>query len=269
MKDFLKEILKHLFIYGLFIKNNIMSQMEYRANFFTGIAMEIGFLFVKILYPIIIYMSGTKIKGFTPDEFLIFVGTFVIMTGFYAGLLMMNFFAFRYLIIEGTLDIMITRPISLQFISTLKHTDLGIFLTDVIAGIAMIVIGISRTGIPISFFKILIYAVFIGSGLMITYSLFLIPEILNFWFFSAGIAETISSFWDFNIVPMIIYDKIIQQIGIFIFPILVITNFPVLFMLDKLSPFYLFWGIFVSVLLMILCRTFWKFAIKNYTSASS
>ena len=255
MKNILKEIQKHFIIYCLFIRNNVMSQMEYRTNFFTGIAMEIGFLFVKILYPVVIYQSRAKISGFTPDEFLIFVGTYVIITGFYAGLFMRNFIFFKFLIREGIMDMMITRPVSLQFFSTLKQSNIGIFLMDV--------------GISISFFKILGYVIFIGTGSIITYSIFLIPAIFNFWFINAGIVETVNSFWDFNIVPMIIYDKFIQRIGIFILPIFVITNFPTLFILNKLSPIYFAWGLLVSIIFLILSRIFWNIAVKNYTSASS
>jgi ABC-2 type transport system permease protein len=266
----LKELKKHFIIYCLFVKNNVMSQMEYRANFFTGIAMELGYLVVKILYPVVIYRSGTNINGFTPDELLVFIGTFVMITGFYAGLFMMNFFNFRSLIREGILDMLITRPISLQFSSTLKRSEIGLFLADVIAGIVMVIIGVSRLGIDVSIFRILGYALFIGSGAIIAYSIFLIPEILNFWFVNAAaIAETADSCWDFNLVPMVVYDKYIQRIGIFVLPLFVITNFPSLFMLNKLSAVYIVWGLAAPVIFLLLSRLFWKIAIKNYSSASS
>jgi ABC-2 type transport system permease protein len=270
MKNIFRELKKHLFIYMIFMKNNVMSQMEYRANFFTGIAMELGYLVVKILYPVVIYQSGTKINGFTPDELLIFVGTFVIITGFYAGLFMMNFFFFGNLIRDGLLDILITRPVSLQFISTLKRSDIGNFLIDFTAGTIMVIIGISKAGISISALKLAGYALFIGAGAIVAYSLFLIPEILNFWFINASaIAETADSFWDFNLVPMVIYDKFIQRIGVFVLPLFVITNFPALFILGKLSPVYFLWGLLVPALFLLITRLLWNNAIKNYSSASS
>jgi ABC-2 type transport system permease protein len=244
--------------------------MEYRANFITGIAMELGYLVVKILYPVVIYQSGTKINGFTPDELLIFVGTFVIMTGFYAGLFASNFYSFGGLIRDGQLDMMITKPVSLQFFSTLKRSESGIFFIDLIAGIIMVIIGVSRAGIPVSLLKLGGYAVFIGAGAIVSYSLFLLPEILNFWFINASaIAETADSFWDFNLVPMVIYNKFIQSIGVFALPLFVITNFPSLFLLGKLSPVYFLWGLLVPVLFLIITRLLWNNAIKNYSSASS
>ena len=42
MRAVLKEIRKHFKIYAMLVRMNIMSQMEYRANFVTGMMMEIG-----------------------------------------------------------------------------------------------------------------------------------------------------------------------------------------------------------------------------------
>src|SRR5271169_4866624 len=84
-----REIIKHLRIYGMLVRMNVMSQMEYRANFITGMLMELGYLVVKILYVLVAFRAGRRIAGFSPDEILVFVGKFVLVTGFYAGVFMM------------------------------------------------------------------------------------------------------------------------------------------------------------------------------------
>ena len=48
MRDLLREIKKHVLIYGLFLKNSLMVQMEYRFSFIGNLAMETGYLFVKL-----------------------------------------------------------------------------------------------------------------------------------------------------------------------------------------------------------------------------
>ena len=45
----MKEIRKHLILWWLLIRNSLMSQLEYRVNFFTGIAMELGYFLAKIV----------------------------------------------------------------------------------------------------------------------------------------------------------------------------------------------------------------------------
>jgi len=78
----IREIIKHLRIYAMLVRMNVMSQMEYRANFVTGMLMELGYLVVKILYVLVAFRAGRRIAGFSPDEVLVFVGTFVLVTGF-------------------------------------------------------------------------------------------------------------------------------------------------------------------------------------------
>lgn len=43
---------------------------------------------------------------------------------------MMNFFALRDQIGSGNLDLLITKPVSLQFIMTLRRSDAGILAVD-------------------------------------------------------------------------------------------------------------------------------------------
>ncbi len=270
MKPIYREIEKHLFIYFLFVKNCLASQMEYRINFITGIAMECGYLIVKIMYVVVIYRSGKTIHGLSPDAMLLFIGTFVIVTGFYAGLFMMNFFQMREQIRSGNLDLLITKPVSLQFMLTLRRSDMGIMVIDLTAGIIMVAIGWSRLHIPFNIINALGFTGFLMGGAAVGYAIFLLPQILSFWLINTGaIAEFTDSFWDFNNVPMSVYNQIIQRVGVFIFPIFVVTNFPALFVLGRMNVIYIIWGMAAPVLLLTITRLAWNVAIKNYSSASS
>src|SRR5512139_1641786 len=131
MRAIIREIRKHLVIYGLFVKNSLMAQMEYRFNFIGNLSMEAGYLLVKLSYVIVVYRSGAKINGLSPDEILLFIGTFVTLTGVYAGMFMINNFGLRGKIKDGDLDLLLTKPVSLQFMATLRSADLTIFSVDV------------------------------------------------------------------------------------------------------------------------------------------
>ncbi len=270
MRNYLKIIKKHIIVYWFFLKNNILAQMEYRVNFFTGIAMELGYLCVKLLYVFVIFRSGSKINGFSPNELLVFIGTFIILTGFHAGLFMINFINLRTLVREGILDFYIIKPVSLQFMATLRRSDFGLFLIDVSIGIVLVVIGLSRLHLSLTLIDIIGYASFLASGVVIGYALFLLPQILTFWFINtSAIGETFNSFWDINNVPMSVYNKIIQNIGIYIIPIFIITNFPTIFILGRMNLIYFIWGVSAPVIAIAITRILWKAAVKNYSSASS
>ena len=270
MAEIAREIKKHLFIYVIFVKNSLISQMEYRFNFIGNFCMESGYLLVKLSYVVVVYRSGVSINGLSADEILLFIGTFITMTGVYAGLFMINNFNLREKIKDGDLDLFLTKPISLQFIATLRQSDLVLFNVDVIAGLIAVGIAWNRLHIPVSLVTVGGYAAFFLVSAAVSYCLFLMPQVLSFWFTDiSAIREITDSFWDFNCMPMDIYNRWIQQIGIFILPIFAITNFPPMFLLHKMPAGYMVWAFFLPLILFALVRLAWNQGLKNYSSASS
>jgi ABC-2 type transport system permease protein len=231
--------------------------------------MEIGYLITKILYIVVAYRAGRSIAGFSPDEVLVFVGTFVMITGFYAGVFMMNMFQLSGLINDGSFDVLMTKPISLQFLATFRRSDIGIFIIDGGAGIVLVSLGLSRIGAHGGVARILGYAFFIASGSAVAYALYLIPQSLVFRLVNTNaIAELTDSFWDFNNVPMIVYGKVGRFVGVFLIPMFVITSFPALFALGRMSPLYALWGVIAPLLFLVIARVCWKTGLRHYTSAS-
>ena len=270
MRAIFHEIKKHILIYGLFLKNSLMIQMEYRFNFIGNLTMEVGYLFVKLSYVVVVYRSGVKINGLSPDEILLFIGTFVMLTAVYAGLLMINNFRLRGKIKDGELDLLLTKPVSLQFMATLRQADPTIFSVDALAGVIMVAIAWGRLGIPVNLFTVGGYAGFVVISSLVSYSLFLLPQILSFWLMNtSAIAEVADSFWDFNNMPMDIYEEWIKQIGVFVLPIFVISNFPPMFVLNKMPSVYLAWAAILPMILLLLVRRLWKQGLEHYNSASS
>lgn len=269
MTELWRETRKHVRIFGAFMRNYLASQMEYRANFVTGLFMEVGYLLVKLMYIVVVFQAGVDINGLTPDEILLFVGTFVFMTGIYAGLVMMNLYDLRALIRDGSLDFLIVKPVSLQFMITLRRSDLGLLLVDAGAGIVMIVIALIRMGGAFDPWRIIGFTVLMASCSVVAYAVFVIPVLASFWFVGANVASAVDPFWDFNNMPMGIYGKAIQNIGVYLIPIFVISNFPALFLLDRMTPVMMAWGFVVPFVMLALTRVVFQRAVRQYNSASS
>lgn len=270
MYKVLSELKRYAFIYMLFAKNCFISQMEYRLNFAFGCMIECAFLIVKILYVVVVYNIGEKINGITPDEVLLFVGAYTAMTGIYVMLFWKNFTSLPEHIRTGTLDMYMVKPVSLQFITTMRYVDIGLPVPNLIGGIVMIVMGWKRVGIEVNVLNVAGFIVYMIMGVFMTYAIFLLPQLLAFWVVkTGGLIEITSSLWDFNNMPMFIYNKWIQKIGIYVLPLFLITNFPPLFVLHKMSTPLMLWGIAAPVIFMFITRVIWNIAIRNYTSASS
>lgn len=254
---------------GIFAKYSLMSVLEYRINFVAGVTVELGWMLIKLFYVAIVYKAGVSIGILTPDHILLFIGTYVLMTGIYM-LYYNNFTSLPGMVGQGSLDLYIVKPISLQFYVTMHHLDFPMFLTNVVAGTVMIVTGWRLAELPVGVVEIGGFLLFLLCGCLLTYSLFLLPYLISFWTVSVGgIGDITAALWDFNNMPSMIYGKWMQRIGTFILPVFVITNFPGLFVMGQLSAGMVVWGIASPVVFFVISRVLWKKAVRNYSSASS
>lgn len=266
----MKTIKKYLNIYRVLFRNSLMSQMEYRFNFIVGSIVQLAFMLVKATYAIVIQSVGIPIAGISPDEMLIFIGTYSALSGVYMTFYYMNFINISHLVRTGELDMMITKPVSTQFMASLGRVYVGYALVSVPIGGVMIVYGWLRAGIPADFVHIASYLSLTALGMLLAYFLFLIPAVLTFWLVSGdGMFRIMDMLWDFNNMPMIIYNEAIQFIGLFLLPIFAVTNLGSLAALDRMTPTLWIWAILAPLIVAAIQRTLWKKAMRHYSSASS
>jgi ABC-2 type transport system permease protein len=266
----LKTIKRYIQIYLILSKNSIIAQMEYRANFVTALLVECAFLLAKSLYAIVVYNANITINGLTPDDILLFIGNYTILTGIMCGIFYMNFTNISNFVREGTLDILITKPVSLQFLIAFKTVNIGLAIPNIIGGTLMVIIAINRIGMDITFTLMFWYIVLMIVSIVITYGILLIPSLLSFWIVkNQAINDMTYALWDFNNMPMGIYSKWLQRFGVFVVPIFIISNFPSLLLIGKISTMFIIWSVIVSILLIVLSSYIWKRALNGYSSASS
>ncbi|MDO4764491.1 MAG: ABC-2 family transporter protein [Eubacteriales bacterium] len=265
----MRTLKKYVVLYFCFIKNSIMAQMEYRINFIISMCIQLAYMGIKLTYVVVLYHADIAINGFSPDEMMIMIGTYSALSGVFVSFFLLNFSALPELIKSGSLDSYIVKPVSLQFMVTLRRVDLAFATVSVIVGGAMVGIGWYRAGVTFSLINVLGFLGFTFWGLFLTYSLFLIPNIISFWTVSSrGLGQFVNQLWDFNNMPMTIYSNSVKFIGTFIIPVFLITNTGGLFILRKLSPLLMFWAIFSPILLFLFCRLLWKKAIRHYVSVN-
>lgn len=270
MTKFFKVIIKYILLYFVFFKNCLIAQMEYRVNFIFAICVECAFLFSKILYLIVVFKVGVSINGLSPYAILMFMGSYTLITGIMDGVYFPNVTRIPQYVANGDLDTYITKPVSLQFLVSFRYFDFGLALPNVLVGIVMIALSWYKTGELASLTNILGYLFYTIIGVIVAYPILFIPALLSFWIVQTkSIYDIIWAMWDFNNMPMHIYGNWLQRFGIFIVPIFLITNFAPMSVMGMITPVYFVWAMVAPIIFIILFRLLWKFAIKNYSSASS
>lgn len=250
---------------GAFVRLSLQSQMEYRLNFAACVSVELGYMLIKLLYLVVVIHTGVQIGPLTPEMVTVFVGTYIFMTGVWMLLEGVNDIPRR--VIYGEMDLLLTKPGSLQFLQTFGQFNFGLALPNVTVGLVLTVVGWNAAGIPVDIFRIAGFIFYLVMGILMTYSFVLIPALLVFWTTSlSGIKSLLEATWDFNNMPMLLYHKVVQAIGTFVLPIFLLTNWPGMFALELLTPLQAVWGILLPFLLLAASRQMWKRAFLRYQS---
>lgn len=266
----LNKLARHIKLYVLFMRNSLLSYVEYRANFYASMTMEILFLCSKLVYVLFTYTVGIDINGISPDQILFFTGTYTIMVAIYTGLFMDNFYRISTYINDGTMDIYITKPVSLLMIISMQHINYALPLPNLIAGVSMIIIAVKRLDYAITLANVIIYMLILLSTSIVMYCFFLIPQLLSFWMIRTGsVTEILDKCWDLDNMPMAIYGKWFRRLGTYFIPILFITNAPAMYCTGQLTEILKYWIVLAPIVFLLLLNFVWKFAIKKYASASS
>ena len=269
MKRVLHTIKRYLSLLLTFGKNSLAGQLEYRINFFAGIFVETGFMLSKLTYVVLIYSVNCTINGMTPDYILMFIGTYAVMTGIYMSFAP-NFYNISNYVKNGTLDIYLTKPVSQLFILSFRYIDFAMPIPNLLSGIIMVVIAWKRCHFEVNFWNSALFLLFVFTGAILTYAIFLLPRLLAFWVVSTnGISQVSDSLWDFNNMPMGIYNRVIQGIGCFLLPVFLITNVPGLVIGGRVNPWFIGWSLAAPFLFLAIAVFVWRTAIRKYSSASS
>jgi len=250
-----------------FLRISLMSQLEYRHNFISGLFVESAYMCIKLTYLVVVMRTGVNIGTLTPHMVMLFVGTYCFMTGILCFL--WGIAAIPRKVLAGELDMMIVKPGSLMFMLTLGSFDFAMTVPNCSVGLTLILIGWSHAGIPVTLTAVAGFLFYILMGIIMTYAFMIVQALLVFWITAINGTYVVAfALWDFNNMPMALYGRTIQRIGTFILPIFLITNWAGLFALKRLSTLEVVWGIIAPIAVMLLVRLMWRRAMRRYTSAN-
>ena len=242
--------------------------VEYRANFVMFVFMALAFLASKLVYIFVVFGAGTAIGDLNPDEVLLYVGTFILITGLYVGFFMSNLYELPELVRTGSLDLMLTKPLSFQFLVSCRSYNIAGGLVNIISGVLMVATAWQRLHIPASVGAITGYCALLFSGVVLAYAVFSFPLVLSFWTVRTGaVLQLSNAVWVVNRMPQGIYPSVFVKLLTYALPVLLVTNAPTLHALGRLSWIDLIWSFVAPCVFLALNAGFWRVAIRRYTGA--
>ncbi|MBD2441384.1 ABC transporter permease [Nostoc sp. FACHB-110] len=252
---------------GLFWSTAIAAEMEYRLNFVVATLTSLGNLAGSIFSLFLFYRTGYTFAGWSWEAALVVLGIFTLLQGFSATFLAPNLNRIVRHVQEGTLDFVLLKPIRSQFwLST--HTLSPWGLPDIIFGSMIITYAGSHLGLRIT--NYLLSAVPLFFGLVILYSLWFMLGATSIWFVKIhNVTEVLRGLLEAGRYPMVAYPVAYRFFFTFVVPVTFLTNIPAEAMLGRTDLTWMIGAMMLAVILFWISTSFWRFALRFYTSASS
>ncbi len=258
---------RYLRVLILFWSTAIAAELEYRLNFivatFTSGVNLGGSIFSLFLF----YRTGYTFSGWNWQKATILLGIFTLLQGFSATFLIPNLNRIVRQVEEGTLDFVILKPISSQFwLSTRSISLWG--LPDLLFGVILILYAGKGLGLGIRDY--LVSAVPILCGFIILYSIWFILGATSIWFVKIyNVTEVLRGFLQGGRFPMVAYPAVYRFFFTFIVPVAFLTTIPAEAMLGRSQVPWVIGSGILAICLLAFSSSFWRFALRFYTSASS
>jgi ABC-2 type transport system permease protein len=142
MKALAREIKKYWSVFVYYKKVDFLGRLAYRYNFFLMLIGVFAKVFFNLVFINVVFSWVKNIQGWSYSEALLIVGTVMLIDG-----LMWTSVAYlhiiKYLVRNGQLDGLITKPIDSQFIVSVHRGDLE-DIVRVITGLAVIIFAFSQ-----------------------------------------------------------------------------------------------------------------------------
>ncbi len=261
-------MLRYLRVYKTFFLSAFVREMEFRANFIAKVLQNFVWMFFFVAILLVIYGNTNEVAGWKRgDAFVLAASCFLLQA------LMMAFFMSLMELPShvrlGTLDYVVTKPIDPQFWVSARRFNFD-QIGVMVAGIAMLIVGASSLHQSISIVQWAGYLVLLGCALAIFYSFNLILMTTAIWFVRVDNLWVLGqSILDVARFPIDIYQIFVQRLFVYFVPMAFLATIPARQLKDGFNGEMVAIGLAWALVFLVASRLFWRYAVRNYASASS
>src|SRR5437868_9034218 len=253
------------------LRNSLIRSMSFKVNFLLWMVVEILWFCGQIVFFSIIFGNVDHIGDWTKWEVVLLVGTHQIIGQIFQAFFFVNIANIPELVRTGKLDSVLVLPIDSQFAVSSKQFELD-SVVNAIVGAAIVILSLSNLHLVPTPISILLYLTALVFGVVVHYSIMLTLAAISFWIVRAqGLVYGYFNFLNIARYPDVIFPKIFRFIFGWIIPVIIIANIPARLLIKPLGqPLWLMAHLAIaSLIVFALSRSFWRFALNHYSSASS
>jgi len=269
LADLVSSLPRYARLWWRFVVMAFVREMEYRVNFLVGVLEGIAQLALAVLTFALLYSYTEEIAGWTQAEALMLVGIYRAADGVLSLQVRPNMFRIPEYVARGDLDFYLLRPVSSQFLVSLRWLRLP-EAVNVLIGLGLAVYAGERAGVDWSVASMLSAGVLVACSLVILYSIWFASVTLSLWLVKLDqLAWLFYAGWETARYPVNYFKGLVRTLLTFVFPVAFATTFPTEVLLGQFDSRLLLVGVALAAASLFLTHRFWTYALRYYSSASS
>jgi ABC-2 type transport system permease protein len=247
----------------------VISAMQYRTDFLVRGSIALLWTGVTLIPILVVYGSRKTVAGWSFPEALVVVGWFTLLKGILDGAISPSLTAVVEHVRKGTLDFVLLKPADAQFLVSTASFEPWRAM-DLASGLCIFAYAfhqLQRWPRPGS---VLLGALFLGVAILLLYAIWILVVSAAFWVVKVdNLSYLFGSLFDVARWPISVFRGALRVIFTFVFPVAIMTTFPALALLGKLTAGDAALAVAGAILFAAFARRIWIRALGHYTSASS
>lgn len=253
----------------VFVKIGILKEMQYRINFFIQVLQSLISAITGLFVLYLVFNYTQTLDGWNPAELLAVMGVQILMGGILNTIIQPNMLKMIAEVQDGTLDFILTKPADSQLLISFREFQIW-QLTDVISGTIILIYSITELPYNLRLDQAFIFIGLLLCGGLMIYCFWLVLSTGAFWIVRMdSITELFQGIYASGRWPVTIYPDWLRTSLTFIVPIAFAVTIPAEVITNRLTTDTLLLSLVLTAVLMIVARWFFKYGLRNYTSASS
>jgi ABC-2 type transport system permease protein len=243
--------------------------LQYRFDFFTEGLIEVLWTSTALVPLFVVFRGREAVAGWSFGEALLVVGWFTLLSGILEGAINPSLTSVVDHIRKGTLDFVLLKPADAQFlVSTARFQPWK--ATNVVTAAVIFAYAFHLLGRPPTLAALVAAALLLLSSTLLLYSLWILTVSAAFYVVKVdNLTFLFGSIFDAARWPSSVFRGFLSILFTFVIPLALLTTYPALALLGKLSWSTLAASLGGSLLFASAARLVWLRSIGRYTSASS
>jgi ABC-2 type transport system permease protein len=261
-------------IYARIVKSRIRAAAQYRTSFVMQVFGAGLLTFLDFVAILVIFAHLPHLAGWSLYEVAFLYGSSYVVFKL-ADIVMTNFDRLPRMIIAGTFDQILTRPLGTLGQVITGDVDVR-HLGGITQGVVILVVALRRLHIDWTPQRIAVFAMMLVSAFVIFCAIWVAANSIAFWTMDAReVANSVTYGGNFlTQFPMHIYGVWMRRLLGYVIPLAFVNYYPSLYLLGKSDPnhapmAFRFASPLVAVGCVLAARVVWRAAVRRYRSTGS